>query len=64
MDGYRPMVVNVHALAERGLVPDPPVVNILLGSRASPAETRARFGLAGAATPGRAERVLDPARAT
>jgi 3-keto-5-aminohexanoate cleavage enzyme len=140
------MVNTLHALAERGLVPHPPVVNILLGSMgsapafvgdlariverlppgtewaaagigiyqrpmtiaaaamdgnvrtglednprgeepsgwsnvdavrlataaaalagrpvATPAETRARFGLADTATPGRAERVLDPARAT
>ena len=29
------MVNTLHLLAERGLVPDPPVVNILLGSRGS-----------------------------
>lgn len=140
------MVNTLHVLAERGLVPDPPVVNILLGSMgsapafvgdlariverlppgtewaaagigiyqrpmtiaaaamdgnvrtglednprgedpsrwsnvdavrlatsagalagrpvASPAETRARFGLARTAAPGKAERALDTARAS
>ena len=34
---FEPGMVNtLHALAERGLVPDPPVVNVLLGSMGTP----------------------------